>query len=327
MKNFKYVITLVTAIILIACNNDTNTPQKTESAKVEIIQTPKFNPDSVFYFIQKQVDFGPRTPNSKAHKACSEWLINYFKTLGWQVEEQRGVQMAHDGEALVFVNIIAKFQPEKTQRIQLSAHWDTRPWADQDSENQNKPIDGANDGASGVGVIMEIARLISQENLEIGIDVVLFDVEDYGISEVENSFCYGSQYWFKNFNAIHIIPKFGINLDMVGDKNAQYFYEGYSMEFARPVLDKVWRAASDLGYSSTFISTPSGYITDDHYWVNKTGIPCIDIIHKDPETKSFPKSWHTHDDNINNIDKTMLNIVGNTLIQVIYRENKNLQAI
>lgn len=318
---FKYYIFFI-SLAFIACDNQNkDTDQKVAIKENRIIETPKFNKDSAFYFIQKQVNFGPRTPNSSAHKNCSAWLINYFKNLGWVVEEQRGVQMAHDGEALVFVNIIAKYNPAKSHRIQLSAHWDTRPWADQDEENKNKPIDGANDGGSGVGIIMEIARLISNENLEVGIDVVLFDIEDYGISEIENSFCYGAQYWSKNFNPNQIIPKYGINLDMVGDKNAQYYYEGYSMEFARPILDKVWTAANDLGYGSIFISSQSGYITDDHYWVNKTGIPCIDLIHKDPETKSFPKTWHTHNDNINNIDKTMLEIVGNTVLQVIYREN------
>lgn len=226
--------------------------------------------------------------------------------------------MAHDGKQLNFNNIIGKFAPENQKRVLLTAHWDTRPWADQGNENVNQPIDGANDGGSGVAVILEIARLLSSQAPNIGIDVVLFDIEDYGKSN--GSFCYGSQYWMNNTQLGNYIPMYGINLDMVGDADAVFPYEGYSSEYARPVLDKVWRVASHLGYGNHFQRIQDGMITDDHYYVNLAGIPCIDIIHRDPISGGFAKSWHTHEDGIENISKSTLKAVTETVLQTIYRE-------
>lgn len=296
--------------------------EKNTTEKQLTFEVPDFNADSALYYVQKQVDFGPRVPNSLAHQNCAKWLIDYFKNLGFEVREQRGEQKAHDGKILNFVNIIAKYQAGKKNRILLSAHWDTRPWADEDLERTEQPIDGANDGASGVGVLLELARILAMDTLGIGVDFVLFDIEDYGVANIENSFCYGAQYWYQNFDANEIIPKYGINLDMVGDANAQFFYEGFSFDYARPILDKVWKVAHHLGYEDYFIAQKVGYITDDHLWVNKAGIPCIDIIHRDAHTGSFPQSWHTHQDHIGNIDKKTLAMVGEVVLFTIYQENQ-----
>ncbi len=317
-KGLKYLLSLfLLGNIIVGCSDDPKI-EKPSKPSFSLVKMPAVNADSVFGFVEKQVDFGPRTPNSVAHEKCADWLVKEFKRFGLKVQEQKGTQLAHDGKNLNFRNIIARHNPKKAKRVLITAHWDTRPWADQDSERENEPIDGANDAGSGVGVILELARLIAQESPNVGVDFVLFDIEDYGKSN--GTFCYGSQYWMKNTMLEPNLPSFGINLDMVGDANAVFPYEGYSIIYARPVLDKVWRVANNMGHGRYFQNIQDGEITDDHLYVNKAGIPCIDIIHREPQGKGFAHSWHTHQDNMSNISKTTLKAVTETVLQVIYRE-------
>jgi hypothetical protein len=283
-----------------------------------LVETPKVNADSVFSFVKKQVDFGPRTPNSDAHEKCADWMVRKLSKYGLQVKEQIGIQLAHDGKKLGYRNIIARSNLKLTKRILLTAHWDTRPWADQDNHDEDKAIDGANDGGSGVAVILEVARLVKEQMPNVGVDIVLFDIEDYG--KTNESFCYGSQIWAKETMLDSLKPVYGINLDMVGDANAVFVYEGYSSQYARPILDKVWAVAKHTGNGRYFRAMQDGMITDDHYYVNQAGIPCIDIIHRNPQTGGFAHSWHTHNDNIQNISKNTLKAVTEVVIQTIYRE-------
>ena len=273
---------------------------------------------SVYNFVKTQVEFGPRTPNSEAHQKCGDWMVQKLKQYNFEVIEQTGTKEAFDGNKLQYRNVIGRYGLNKKKRILLSAHWDTRPWADQDIERTKEPIDGANDAGSGVAVILEIARLINKQAPAIGVDVVLFDIEDYGQST--ETFCYGSQIWAKDTRLDSLIPSYGINLDMVGDPDAVFLYEGYSIEYARPVLDKVWSVAKHLGHGRYFKVMQDGMITDDHYYVNQAGIPCIDIIHRNPTTGGFAKSWHTHQDNIDNISANTLKAVTEVVLQTIYRE-------
>lgn len=312
---------LLVLFVIVSCSEskvDKTQKNKVSKPEFELVKTPKVNKDSVFSFVKKQVDFGPRTPNSEAHEKCADWMVSKLELYNFKVIEQVGTQLAHDGKDLSYRNIIGRFGLEKKKRILLTAHWDTRPWADQDIKNQNEPIDGANDAGSGVGVILEIARLINQQEPNVGVDVVLFDIEDYGKSN--ESFCYGSQIWSRNTMLDSLIPKFGINLDMVGDPDAVFIYEGYSQQFARPVLDKVWNIANHLGHGKYFKIIQDGRITDDHYYVNSAGIPCIDVIHRDPQTGGFAHSWHTHADNMENISAITLKAVTEVVLQTIYRE-------
>jgi glutaminyl-peptide cyclotransferase len=317
-KGLKYLlVVLLLGSVIVSCGDEPKV-KKASKPSFTLVKMPAVNADSVYNFVQKQVDFGPRTPNSIAHENCADWMVETLNRYGLKVQEQKGVQLAYDGKKLKFRNIIARHNPEKLKRILITAHWDTRPWADQDSERKNEPIDGANDAGSGVGVILEMARLIAQESPNVGVDFVLFDIEDYG--KANGTFCYGSQYWMKNTLLQPNLPSFGINLDMVGDANAVFPYEQYSIEYARPILDKVWRVANNMGHGRYFQNVQDGAITDDHLYVNKAGIPCIDIIHREPQTGGFAQSWHTHKDNMSNISKITLKAVTETVLQVIYRE-------
>ena len=317
-KGLKYLLfVFLLGSITIGCGEDPKV-KKTSKPSFTLVKMPSVNADSIFGYVQKQVDFGPRTPNSIAHEKCADWMVETLNRFGLKVQEQKGTQLAYDGKKLNFRNIIARHNPEKKKRILITAHWDTRPWADQDSERENEPIDGANDAGSGVGVIFEIARLIAENSPNVGVDIVLFDIEDYGKSN--GTFCYGSQYWMRNTLLAPNLPSFGINLDMVGDPNAVFPYEGYSMQYARPVLDKVWRVANNMGHGRYFQNIQDGEITDDHLYVNQAGIPCIDIIHREPQRGGFAHSWHTHQDNMSNISKATLKAVTETVLQVIYRE-------
>jgi hypothetical protein len=319
---------LLGIIFFVSCSNNQNERSKERTANVVVdpipvtIEIPEFSEDSAYSYIQKQVDFGPRIPNSKAHDLCENFLIDQLESFNWQVQTQKGEQLAHDGVKLKFSNIFASFNPKVERRILLTAHWDTRPWGDNDADKSEhtQPIDGANDGGSGVGVLLEIARLLDSNDLSVGVDVLLFDIEDYGVATSTGSLCYGSQYWAKNPTYNGKLPYFAINLDMVGDKDACFSYEGYSNQYARHILDKVWSSAHALGHKDMFLRDISYPVTDDHLYVNQLGIPCIDIIHRDKISGRFPDSWHTHDDTMENIHKPTLKAVGKTLLRVLYKE-------
>jgi Zn-dependent M28 family amino/carboxypeptidase len=234
---------------------------------------------------------------------------------------------AFDGTILKSRNIVGAFRPEKKQRVLLAAHWDTRPFADQDSKDKDKPIDGANDGASGVGVLLEIARILRTMPVEIGVDIILFDAEDYGqpsgsaYAQIADSYCLGSQYWSRTPHVAGYKADFGILLDMVGAKDALFTREQNSVYYADWVLKKVWGNAHRLGFEKHFSNMNTGPIIDDHLYINKIArIPMIDIIQYDPNTFSgFGKYWHTHDDNMEGINKETLNAVGTTVSYTVYQ--------
>lgn len=292
--------------------------------------SPQFDADSAYMFVKKQVDFGPRTPNSAAHIECGDYLAAKLQEYGAQVIEQKTILNTYNGIALDARNIIGVYNPDKEKRILLFAHWDTRPFADQDKDKTKRmqPILGANDGASGVGVLLEIARQLNQLPVEIGIDIVFFDAEDWGQPSYErnhvpgNWYCLGSQYWAENPHTANYRANFGILLDMVGGTNATFYKEGYSVEYASNITEKVWRLASRLGYGEYFINKKGGYITDDHVAVNQHHrAPSINIIQSSDDTQhGFGNYWHTHNDNMDIIDTATLKAVGQTVLEVIYTE-------
>ena len=292
---------------------------------------PAFIADSAMAYCQAQCDFGPRTMNSKAHDLCEEWIINKFKGFGLEVETQKADLTGWDGTKLHSTNIIAHFNPQAERRILICAHWDSRPWADNDPDSTNwrKPVLAANDGASGVGVMLEVARLLQNDTtLAIGVDLVCFDAEDYGTpqwaeknEDSENTWALGAQYWAKNLPE-NYKPQFGILLDMVGGQGAKIYQEQNSIRYAASIVDKVWSAARHAGFSSVFANEVGGGVTDDHIPVNEAGIPTVDIIpfYPDCRQSSFGPTWHTINDDMEHLDINTLKAVGQTLIQVIYSE-------
>lgn len=318
----KFWIWIFVPLLLIAChgkkeNKDTNKPTE--------ISTFAFEGDSAFAFVKAQVDFGPRTPNSEAHEKCADYLTTKLLQYCDTVYVQSFVATAYDGKKLNSKNIIGSFSPEKENRILLASHWDSRPMADHDAieANQSKPIDGADDGASGVGVLLELARQLQKDRPEVGIDIIFFDAEDYGTPSSVNIpgdwWCLGSQYWAKNPHIEGYKANFGILLDMVGAPDAKFYHEYISGYYAREIVSKVWGTANKLGYGDLFINQQANPITDDHYYVNTLAhIPMIDIIHQDNTTGTgFRSVWHTTNDNINNISAATLEKVGKVLRTVI----------
>ncbi|RMG83199.1 MAG: M28 family peptidase [Bacteroidetes bacterium] len=295
------------------------------------IYAPAFNEDSAYFFLKKQVEFGPRVPGSEAHRKCKTYIVNTLKRYGFAVKEQKGEVELFNGKKIEITNIIAQSDTSANKKILLMAHYDTRPFADRDTKNRTKPILGANDGASGVAVLLEIARVISTDSIkpEVGIEMVFFDAEDYGqpqetFSSANNSntWCLGSQYWAKNLDTPRSEYLYGILLDMVGGKIARFPKEGGSMYYAPLVVEKVWSIARAAGYGKYFVNeTMYGAITDDHKYVNEIAhIPSIDIVHYEVHRNDFFLHHHKHSDNLNQIDKNTLKAVGQTLLYVIYSE-------
>ncbi|MEL6632072.1 MAG: M28 family peptidase [Bacteroidota bacterium] len=325
MKNFtlsNILFFLLIAVCMTACDSP-GPSQKEKTVDRSLIKVPDFQADSAYAYIEKQLSFGPRVPNTQAHAACAEWLQDKFQSLGAKVKVQTGVVEAYDGTLLNIYNIIASYNPDRAKRIMLSAHWDTRPIADQDPDptKQSQPIPGANDGGSGVAVLLEIGRLIGQDDsLNLGVDIFLWDAEDYGKSEVRDSYCLGTQYWARNRLNPNYAPLYGINLDMVGGKNARFTMEGGSMSYAPGVMKKVWKIGAQLGYQTYFSTIRTDAIIDDHYYVNElTDISMIDIIDRQ-SGQSFFGQWHTHQDDIHVISKETLKAVGQTVLTTMYYE-------
>ncbi|MDR3260677.1 MAG: M28 family peptidase [Tannerella sp.] len=324
----KMIYLLAACLFLSCCGQKTATDASTAPA-VETktaSSVPVFNPDSAYAYVERQVQFGPRVPNSHAHKACANYLASELERFGAKLYVQETVLTAYNGERLQASNIIGVFNPGKTKRVMLFAHWDSRPYSDHDANENNyhKPVDGADDGASGVGVLLEIARQIKQNELETGIDILFFDAEDYGVPEFLkesklDTWCLGSQFWSKNPHVPGYSAKYGILLDMVGAKGATFFKEYTSVRYAAPVVENVWTVARNLGYGKYFINKNGGSVMDDHHYVIQgRNIPCIDIINYDPESSNgFGHYWHTQHDTMDNIDRETLKAVGQTLLHVI----------
>lgn len=325
-------IAIITIVLLtfFSCDNKQNTNTKTQPAPVkQEVKVPDFNADSAYKFVKKQLDFGPRVPGTAAHAQCADWFVDFFNDKADTVYVQEFRTRLYNGKGIDGKNIIASFNPEAKKRILLAAHWDSRPFADHDPDekNWNTPIDGANDGASGVGILMEIARVLKENPMTTGIDIILFDLEDYGAPQYLNlrtndDWALGSQYWSKNPHIYNYRAYFGLLLDMVGAPNPRFPKEYYSQQFAPSLSNDVWRMARELGYSDYFTNEIGHPINDDHIYVNmNANIPMIDIIHlEDTDESSFYPHWHTLKDNIEQIDPKTLGMVGDVVLNVIYRK-------
>lgn len=277
-----------------------------------------FDADSAYTYLARQVAFGPRVPNTEAHRKTGDWLVAELQRHNAQVYEQKANIKAFDGTILNARNIFAQINPEEGDRLLLLAHWDCRPWADKDPDpdKRNEPVDGANDGASGVAVLLEIARQLKENPTKKGIDILFVDAEDWGTDGDEESWALGTKYFVENPVVKGYSPRGAILLDMVGGDGALFCREYYSERAGGGLADIVWSAAKSLGYGNLFIDKMGSAVLDDHIQLIRAGIPAIDIIEYHPET-GFNERWHTSRDNLEGISKSTLDAVGKTLMHVI----------
>ncbi|MCE5204691.1 MAG: M28 family peptidase [Porphyromonadaceae bacterium] len=323
------VVLIIGLLYTLSCNS-CQSGRQTIVAEPYSRVSPDFSADSAYVFIQAQVDFGVRVPGTPAHKACGDYLSSKLRTYGANVVEQQAEITHYNGKNFTIRNIIGSWHPEKEKRILLFAHWDSRPFADEETDvsRQKQPIAGADDGGSGVGVLLEIARQLYQQPVEVGIDIIFFDLEDWGQPSFDKNpvqgdwWCKGSQYWSEQPHVENYKATYGILLDMVGGNNATFLKEGYSMQYAPGVVEKIWSTASRMGYGNFFLTQSGGYITDDHVSVNmQQRAPSVDIINLKSDTHTgFAPHWHTLQDDMRNIDRNTLKAVGQTVLEVIYTE-------
>ncbi len=326
-KRFVFASLLATAITFSSCTAEANTTEKASETKqgeeekpVTEIAVPNFSEDSAYQYVVRQCEFGPRVPNTDAHEQCATYLSQQLATFGAEVTKQTFTATAFNGTELKATNIIGTFYPEKSKRVILFSHWDSRPFCDQGApQDIQKAVMGANDGASGVAILLEIARILKENEPNVGIDIVLLDVEDYGDAKgAAESWCLGSQYWAKQPH-YKTKPEYGILLDMVGGQSPSFGIDIASQQLAQNVASKVWNTAHALGYQQ-FRNEISGQLIDDHVYVNMiTGIPTIDIIDYSPG-RGFPATWHTTHDTPENISKETLGMVGKVVTKVIFSE-------
>lgn len=323
LRIFGFVAIVLVVMGVASCKAQKQASGSSASAteSVATVNVPDFSGDSAYNLVKVQCDFGPRVPGTPAHSKCAQWLEQQLNRYCDTTIVQEAQVKTFDGKTLNIKNLIGSLNPTSDDRILLLAHWDCRPWADNDpddSKHRNQVM-GANDAASGVAVLLELVRIMRATPPNIGVDFLLVDAEDWGTNDVEDSWALGTQYWAKNPHVAGYTARFGILLDMVGARGAQFSKEILSLQHAPAVVDEVWRMAQDSGYSSFFKNEAGGAITDDHIQVNNMGIKCIDIIDMRTDSPTgFFEWWHTTGDTLDKIDASTLKAVGQTVANVVY---------
>jgi len=281
---------------------------------------PDFDEDHAFEYLVAQCDFGPRNPGSEGYYACLDFIINELDQSAddiilqdFRYQEQR-YRKRYDLQ-----NIIARFNPDASFQTIISAHWDTRPWADQEDNrrDRNQPIIGANDGASGVAVLLELAKIMGETPPPIGVNLVFFDGEDLGVPGENETYCQGSRYFAKNLPIT--LPDYAINLDMVGDANLEIYIERISYKQNPSLVLELWGLAEELKLSG-FKKMAYHSIFDDHVPLYElAGIPAVDIIDFDyPDEKT--NYHHTYNDIVENCSPESLRQVGTLMVHHIYNQ-------
>lgn len=334
MNHLKKISSLFLLIALLigysSCKNDKTSKSETKTVvEKPRVKIPKFNGDIAYEYTEKQLSFGHRIPGTKEHKATKDWFVEKLKATGAEVQVQEFKASFLGLKDQESYNIIASFNPNHTNRVMLAAHWDSRLIAEKDENEsmKDKPIMGADDGATGTAILLHIAEVIQNNPIDLGVDIVLFDAEDQGESKGDNmTWCLGSQYWGDNPHTPNYKATFGILLDMVGSKDAQFGYENFSLVNAEYHLKKIWKLAQGMGYSDFFQDYNGFQVMDDHFHVmKKRNFPMVDIINMPTDgatgERSFGHYHHTHKDNIDIVSKRTLKVVGQVVTAVIYKES------
>jgi glutaminyl-peptide cyclotransferase len=308
---------------LISCTGDQSKQVQKPSKRAptaRVTPAPDFSGKEAFDYLIAQTDFGPRNPGSSGHRACLDYLVGELEHFADAVNHQEFTHTGSRGEQISLTNIIASFNLPATNRVMLCAHWDTRPWADQDKDpkKREKPIIGANDGASGVAVLLQLAKLMKQSRPPIGVDILLFDGEDLGQKNDLTNFALGSKY-FAAHRSPRFNPQYGILLDMIGDEQLEIPKEPNSLRYAPEVVQYVWTTAENLGLNE-FTDDTSADIYDDHIPLNEAGIKTIDLIDFNYPDHSN-RYWHTSEDTPNKCSPSSLQVVGTLLVHLIYNSS------
>ncbi len=327
MKHLSSLFIAILLLTITSCGDRKSKAPVSPTVDYAAVQIPEFCADSAYQYVADQLSFGFRTPQSQGHKRCAEYLARQMRRWCDTVIVQDFSATLWDGTTCRGSNIIASIDPQKEQRVLLAAHWDSRQWADHDpdSNNHKKPIMGANDGASGVGTLMEMARVMSQQRPGMGVDIIFFDLEDQGIPEwadkyKDNTWCLGSQYWAKYPHRPFYRANYGVLFDMVGTDHPRFTKEEVSRKYAPGVVNKLWQAAAAMGHASVFVDKNTDAILDDHLYVNQIiKIPMADIVQNTEGSSFFPK-WHTVGDNLDCINRQSSKIVADVTMKVIYAQ-------
>lgn len=321
---------LLPLLCLLLCSCKPQTPPAEPAQGEPALTEVTFQADSAMATLRAQCRLGARVPGTEAHRRCGDYLVQAFSKCGLQVSEQTGEVIAWDGRTRPCRNILAHYRPEATERVVLAAHWDSRPWADAEADTTlwRQPVLAANDGASGVSVLLEVARLLPKLQPKVGVDLICFDMEDMGepqgqtVQTSDGGWCLGSKLWAERSAAVAYRARWGVLLDMVGSSEASFLREGFSLQYAEALVDRVWRTAERVGAGHLFRKADGGYATDDHVNMNQiAGVPTVDIINYDPSAQHpFGPTWHTTHDTPEHISPRTLQLVGQTLLQLLSEE-------
>jgi Peptidase family M28 len=286
-----------------------------------------FDGQAAYAMVKTQVDFGPRVPGTPGWQKTGDWIVAQLKQLGDSVTEQRFQHVTPAGDTIPIRNIIAHIAPEKTQRVLYVTHWDTRPTADNDPVigNRTRPIPGANDGASGVAMLIQVAAALKKTPPTVGVDLLFVDGEDYGSFDnysdtLSNpNVLIGSTYYAAHMDTTRK-PLYGVLWDMIGDKNLDIYQEGNSVSEAPEVVTRVWQVAQQLGYAKYFINSGGEAFWDDHTPFLHRDIHVIDVIDGDygPKDALHPDGWHhTLEDTVDKVSAQSLQIVGDVAVKLV----------
>lgn len=308
---------LTAALLLFAACGDGRDANGAQVASLRLDTTgvPAFSAEAAYALLQRQVEFGPRVPGTAGHAAQLAWMTAFLRERADTVAVQRFTHETADGTALELSNVFARFRPDATARVLLVAHWDTRPRGDMESDSRKRelPIPGANDGASGTAVLLELANVLSRHSPPIGVDLLFVDGEDFGPGGED---MYLGAKHFAAHPPPSYRPLYGILVDMVADRSPVFFMEGNSRDMAPEVVERVWRVAEQIGLGHIFVRSPGGYITDDHVHLNRAGFRTIDII--DFDFGPGNAFWHTHQDTLENTSPAGPGAVGTVITTLIF---------
>lgn len=277
---------------------------------------PAVDGQAVMALVDHQMSFGPRVPGTPGHQAQLRWMVARLDSLAPVVEADTFTHVTQAGDTLTLTNVLARFRPEERRRIVLATHWDTRPTSDNtvDPEGRALPLPGANDGASGTAVLLELARVFRDMAPPMGVDLLFIDGEDYG-PETDDMFL-GARRYAQGLANADPRPVYGVLLDMVGEADARFEVEAYSIQLAPIVVRKVWDAAARLGYSETFPDVVGKRVGDDHVFLNQAGLPTVDVI--DFDYGPGNRYWHTQDDTADKLSAETLLKVTRVMAELVY---------